>query len=95
MGPLNAHGLHGLDRFFLMRNGLEWLRLLTPVLCGISLLFLSQRHQDVSTLSDRMYQHQINADIHVTRSEFSTIQNQIDQMRVEILRTIRQEHQTP
>ena len=74
-----------------MRNGFEWLRLLTPIIAGINLFILSQVYVDVRDMSARIYLHQTNADLHITRSEFVAIQDQLDQMRLEIIQTIRQQ----
>ena len=76
------------------RNGWEWLRIVTPILVTISLFLLSQIYIQVNLIGQRLYEHQTNAELHVTRSEFATIQNQIASMRDEVVRTIRELHQS-
>ena len=74
-----------------MRNHFEWLRLITPILSGITLFILTQLYGQLSELNNRIYLHQINADIHVTRSEFVTIQHQIEEARKEVIAVIKRE----
>ena len=67
-----------------MRNGWEWLRLLTPVLAGMTFLLLTQVYADVRELSNKLYQHQINADIHLPRSELVELKRDLKEFIKEV-----------
>ena len=75
------------------RNRDEWgalLRFITPVLMTIAIFLLTQIHTTLRQLDQRVYLHQTNAELHVTRTEWVQISRQIDQLRQEILAVLRQ-----
>lgn len=67
-----------------MRNGFEWLRLVTPVLSGLTLFLLSQVYIDLRDLNHKMYEHQINADIHLPRSELVELKRDLKEFVKEL-----------
>ena len=68
------------------------LRFVTPILVTITLFIITLVNNKIDIISNRLYQHQTNAEIHVPKSEFLTIQNQIIEMRKDIILTIRDFH---
>ena len=75
------------------RNLDEWgalLRFITPVLMTIAIFLLTQIHTTLRQLDQRVYLHQTNAELHVTRTEWVQISRQIDQLRQEILALLKQ-----
>ena len=52
-----------------MRNGFEWLRIVTPLLSGLTLFLLTQVYLDMRDLNQRVFQHMTNAEIHISHSE--------------------------
>ena len=74
------------------RNGWEWLRIITPILVTINLFIVGQIWVQLADLNQKVYAHVTNNDLHIPRAEFVMIQNQIAQMRDEVVRTIRERH---
>ena len=68
--------------------GSVW-RFLTPCLLTIALFILTQVRDDVREVSQRIYAHQTNEEIHLPRSEVVRFEGQLQEMRREIIATIR------
>ena len=71
----------------------EWgaiLRFVTPVLVTIALFLLTQINTTLRQLDQRVYLHQTNAELHVTRTDWVQVSRQIDQLRQEILALLKQ-----
>lgn len=69
-----------------MRNGFEWLRLVTPLLSGLTLFLLAQIYTDVRELNAKLYQHQINAEIHLPRAALVELQRDLKEFIAEVHR---------
>ena len=65
------------------------LRFVTPILVTISLFIITLMNSKIDTISDRLYHHQVNDEIHIPRGEFVSIQNQISEMRSAVMQSIR------
>ena len=74
------------------KNGFAWLRVVTPILLTIALFGIGQILLQLTTLGERVYAHQTNSDLHIPRSEFVALEQQLSDMRKEIIATIRREH---
>ena len=72
-----------------MKNGFEWLRVFTPVLLSIALFIVTQIWSDVRTLSQNVYEHQTNADMHMPRSEVLLVRHEIENLRREVIDAIK------
>ena len=64
-------------------------RLITPILVTIGLFILTEVRKDIQVVSERIYQHQTNAEFHVPRGEFERIRSEISEMRHEVMAMLR------
>lgn len=67
------------------------LRFVTPILVTVSLFVITLINSKIDTISERLYHHQTNDEIHIPRGEFVNIQNQIIEMRRDVIESIREE----
>ena len=74
------------------RNGFAWLRIITPILVTINLFIVGQIWVQLAEVNQKLYGHVTNSELHIPRSEFVTMQHQMEQMRDEIIRSIREVH---
>jgi len=76
------------------------LRFVTPIAVvifgGLSTFALGQVNERLASIGSqladigqKLYHHQTNADIHVPKSEYVQLQNQIENMRKEVIASIR------
>ena len=73
------------------KNGFEWLRILTPVLLAVSLFILTQVYAQITDVGVKLYHHITNDELHVPRSEYVNLYNQIANMQNQIIQTIRED----
>ena len=66
-------------------------RFITPILVTIGLFILTEVRKDIQIVSERIYQHQTNAEFHVPRGEFERIRSEIADMRREVIATLRKQ----
>ena len=66
------------------------LRFLTPCLLTVALFILTQLREDVREVAQRVYTHQTNEEIHLPRSEVVRLEGQLNEVRREIIATIRE-----
>ena len=76
-----------------MRSHWEWFRLITPCLVTLfgtlTMFTLGQMSQHLEEFDARIYTHQTNAELHITRAEFVALTYQLQKVRDEIITTIR------
>lgn len=65
-------------------------RFITPLLVTISLFILSEVRRDIHEVAEKVYAHQVNAELHVPRGEFERIRSEIAEMRQEVVTMLRQ-----
>ena len=65
-------------------------RFITPILVTISLFILGEVRKDMHDLSEKLYAHSTNAELHVPRGEFERIRSEIAEMRQEVVTMLRQ-----
>lgn len=67
------------------------LRFVTPLLVTVSLFILTQVWQEAVRISNRLYEHQTNQDLHTPRGEFVSLRQDIENLRKEVIHSIREQ----
>ena len=57
------------------RNGFEWLRVITPVLTGVSLFVVGLIYGEVAQVRELILQHITNHELHIPRADLLEIRH--------------------